>query len=101
MAAAYENPKVSGNIYSKHLRKCRQTVGDKLWFLIPGVGTQGGFIAETINDAYVGPGSIAINSSSEINFASAGEDFAEAAAEKARNSATKSTKRFRLTKKER
>ena len=84
MAAAYENPKGSGQIYSEHLTRCRQIVGDKLWFLIPGVGAQGGFIAETVHTAYVGPGSIAINSSSEINFASSGEDYAEAAGEKAR-----------------
>lgn len=84
MAAAYEKPKNSGNIYSDHLVSCRQIVGDKLWFLIPGVGAQGGFIAETVRAAYVGPGSIAINSSSEINFASSGEDYAEAAGIKAR-----------------
>jgi orotidine-5'-phosphate decarboxylase len=84
MAAAYENPKGSGNVYSEHLTRCRQIVGDKLWFLIPGIGTQGGFIAETVRKAYVGLGSIAINSSSEIDFASSGEDYAEAAAEKAK-----------------
>jgi orotidine-5'-phosphate decarboxylase len=59
-------------------------VGDKLWFLIPGIGTQGGFIAETVKAAYAGPESIAINSSSEIIFASSGEDYAEAAAQKAK-----------------
>lgn len=84
MAAAYElPPKGSGQIYSEHLAKCRQIVGDKLWFLIPGVGAQGGAIEQTVRAAYRGPGSIAINSSSEINFASNGADFAEAAAKKA------------------
>jgi len=83
MAAAFENPKGSGNVFSGHLIRCREIVGDKLWFLIPGIGTQGGFIAETVRTAYTGPGSIAIGSSSEINFASSGEDFAEAAAKKA------------------
>lgn len=84
MAAAYEQPpKGSGIIYSDHLTRCRELVGDKLWFLIPGVGAQGGFIEETVRAAYTGPGSIAINSSSEINFASSGKDFAEAAAQKA------------------
>ncbi|MCX6719861.1 MAG: orotidine-5'-phosphate decarboxylase [Candidatus Staskawiczbacteria bacterium] len=83
MAAAYEKPKKSGNVYSDHLTRCRRIVGDKLWFLIPGVGAQGGFIAETVRTAYAGPGSIAINSSSEIDFASSGKDFAEAAAQKA------------------
>ncbi|MFZ2150746.1 MAG: orotidine-5'-phosphate decarboxylase [Candidatus Absconditicoccaceae bacterium] len=69
MAAAYENPKGSGKIYSKHLKRCREIVGDLLWFLIPGVGTQGGFVQQTIKDAFVGYGSIAINSSSGIIFA--------------------------------
>jgi len=83
MAAAYESPKGSGKIYCEHLYRARQIVGDKLWFLIPGIGTQGGFIDETVRASYKGPGSIAINSSSEIIFASAGSDYAEAAADKA------------------
>jgi orotidine-5'-phosphate decarboxylase len=83
MAAAYENPKGSGQIFSDHLRRAREITSDKLWYLIPGYGTQGGFLAETINAAFAGYGSIAINSSSGIIFASQGEDFAEAAAAKA------------------
>ena len=84
MAAAYElPPKGSGQVYAEHLRRCRQIVGNSLWFLIPGVGAQKGAVAETVRYAYAGPGSIAINSSSEIDFASSGEDFAEAAAKKA------------------
>lgn len=86
MAAAYEYPKVSGIVCSDHLRKCREIVGDKMWFLNPGVGTQGGFIKETIAAGFVGYGSIAINNSSEIIFASNGTDFAEAAQMKARGS---------------
>jgi orotidine 5'-phosphate decarboxylase subfamily 2 len=84
MAAAYENPKDLGTVYSQHLVRCRQLVGDKLWFLIPGIGTQGGFIEETVRAAYAGPGSIAINSSSGIIFASTGATFMEEAANKAR-----------------
>lgn len=83
MAAAYEYPKGSAKINSYHLSRAREIVGDKLWYLIPGVGTQEGFVEETINASFMGPGSIAINSSSEINFASSGADFAEAAAKKA------------------
>jgi orotidine-5'-phosphate decarboxylase len=83
MAAAYETPKGSGNIYFKHLVRCRELVGKKLWFLIPGVGKQGGALKETIVASFAGWGSIAINSSSDINFASMGEDFAEAAGRKA------------------
>lgn len=68
MAAAYENPKGSGKVYSDHLKQCREIVGDKLWFLIPGIGTQGGFVDETVLAGYAGCGSIAVNSSSEIIF---------------------------------
>lgn len=84
MAAAFENPKGSGKIFSEHLSRGREIVGDKLWFLIPGIGTQGGFIAETVKAAHTGYGSIAINSSSGITFSSQGEDYAEAAGEKAK-----------------
>jgi orotidine-5'-phosphate decarboxylase len=86
MAAAYERPKDSGVIFNEHLIRCRQIVGDKLWFLIPGVGKQGGAIEETVQGAYRGPGSIAINESRSINFASTGKDFMEAAANAARKS---------------
>ncbi len=84
MAAAYENPKGSGKIFSEHLSKGREIVGDKLWFLIPGIGTQGGAIAETVKTGFTGYGSVAINSSSGITFASSGGDYAEAAGEKAK-----------------
>lgn len=76
MAAAYK-PKDSDAIYSEHLKRCRQLVGSALWFLIPGIGTQGGFIEETVRAAYTGPGSIAINSSSEIIFAANPEEKAK------------------------
>ena len=84
MAAAYENPKGSGKIFSRHLSHAREIVGNDLWFLIPGIGTQGGFVEETVKAAYTGPGSIAINSSSGIIFASSGDDYAEAAGKKAK-----------------
>ncbi|HMB65558.1 MAG TPA: hypothetical protein VKO42_01670, partial [Patescibacteria group bacterium] len=88
MAAAHEKPKGSGKIYSHHLSRVREIVGDKLWFLIPGIGipgigTQGSFIEETVKTAYSGPGTIAINSSSGIIFASSGDDYAEAAGKEA------------------
>jgi orotidine-5'-phosphate decarboxylase len=85
MAAAYElPPKGSGNIFSHHLSRVREIVRDKLWFLIPGIGTQEGFAKETVQASFAGPGSIAINSSSGIIFASDGDDFAEAAAKEAK-----------------
>lgn len=79
MAAAYEVEKGSSLIFSWHLSRGRIIVGNKLWFLIPGIGTQGGFVEETIRTSYKGFGSIAINSSSGITSASMGPDFAEAA----------------------
>lgn len=83
MAAAYKDPRDPKKIFSYHLLRVRQIVGDKMWFLIPGIGTQGGFVEETVRASFTGPGSIAINSSSGIIFASSGDDFAEAAARKA------------------
>jgi hypothetical protein len=83
MAAAYKDPRDPEKIFSFHLSQVRKIVGNELWFLIPGIGTQGGFVEETIHAAFIGPGSIAISSSSDIIFASSGEDFAEAAARKA------------------
>ncbi len=84
MAAAHEHPPGSGKIFSWHLSRGREIVGDSLWYLIPGIGTQGGFVEETVKAAYTGPGSVAINSSSGIIFASSGDDYAEAAATKAK-----------------
>jgi orotidine-5'-phosphate decarboxylase len=85
MAAAYEWPtKGSGDVYSEHLLRCRRLVGDKLWFLIPGIGTQKGCVKETVQAAYAGPGSMVISSSSEVIFASKGDDYKEAAAAQAK-----------------
>lgn len=80
MGAAYL---YGGQPYFAHLKQAREIVGDKLWFLIPGIGKQGGVIEETVRHSFMGPGSITINSSSGITEASAGEDFAEAAASEA------------------
>jgi len=85
MAAAYEVKKGSGEIYSAHLSLCRKIVGNKFWYLMPGVGTQEGFIEETVSSAFIDAGSIAINSSSGITCVSMGEDYAEAAAHEAMN----------------
>ncbi len=85
MAAAYEWPKKSGNIFYAHLYRCREIVGDEMWLLIPGIGTQGGFVAETVRAAYSGPGTIVINSSSGITFASLDKDFSEVSGKKAKD----------------
>jgi len=83
MAAAYERPKKSGHIFTWHLKRGREIVENDLWFLIPGIGTQGGFVLQTVKYAFSGPGSMAMNSSSELLFASNSADFAEASAGKA------------------
>lgn len=79
----YDNNDFDG-IYTKHLTRVRQIVGNLLWFLIPGIGTQNKTEKETVIASYAGPGSIAVSSSSAFIFASNGKDFAEAAANEAR-----------------
>lgn len=83
MAAAHQGYHPD-EIHYAHLSRCRELVGNKLWFLIPGIGTQKGFVLETVKHSYVGPGSIAINSSSAIIFASDELDYNEAAGEAAK-----------------
>ncbi|MBX2818856.1 MAG: orotidine-5'-phosphate decarboxylase [Rhodothermaceae bacterium] len=53
-------------------------------FLIPGVGAQGGDAKTVMQATYKGHGSIAVNSSRSILYASAGADFAQKAAEEAK-----------------
>ena len=48
-------------------------------FLVPGVGAQGGDPQEVLRAAGAGPGTLLVNSSRAIIYASAGPDFAEAA----------------------
>jgi orotidine-5'-phosphate decarboxylase len=53
------------------------------FFLVPGVGAQGGSLAEISKKAMNGDVGILVNSSREIIYASAGRDFASVAGEKA------------------
>lgn len=76
MAAAFERDKGSGVIDAEHLRRVRAIVGDLLWFLMPGVGKQGGAVLESVKYGYAGAGSMAINSSSGISNQE-GEDWYE------------------------
>lgn len=97
MAAAYENKDQPGIIHSEHLLSCRKIVGNKFWFLIPGIGKQGGLLKETIQASFIGYGTIAINESRSVIFASKGEDFALVAgkvAEKSRNSMREALSEF-------
>ena len=77
MAAAYKS---ENETISRHLKQCREIVEDKLWFLIPGIDTQGGLIGETVKTSFsTSFGSIAVNSSSKIIFASSDDDYAKEA----------------------
>ena len=55
------------------------------FFLVPGVGAQGGSLEEISLKAMNGDVGLLVNVSRDIIFASAGEDFAKAAGEKARH----------------
>lgn len=58
------------------MAEIRQTVGNDMFFLVPGVGAQSGDIAATLK---AGGDNLIISSSRDIIYASTGEDFAEAA----------------------
>ena len=55
----------------------------ELPFLIPGVGAQGGDPGAVMAATYVGPGTVLVNSSRSILYASSGHDFAAAAGREA------------------
>ena len=70
---------VVGATYPAELAKLRKMCPE-LPFLVPGVGAQGGSVAEVVkNGATPGWGNLMINSSRGIIFAGKGDDFAEAA----------------------
>lgn len=71
---------VVGATYPEEAAVIRQIVGDDLWFLVPGVGAQGGSVEATMRAAQSAQGDgLIISSSRDIIFASSGADFAEAA----------------------
>ncbi len=41
---------VVGATYHEELKKVRQIVGDKIWFLVPGIGAQGGDLKEVLKN---------------------------------------------------
>ena len=63
MAAAH---KKDGSVYADHLRICRNLDNGVVWYLMPGFGTQGGIVEESVHAAWKGYGSIALNASSSI-----------------------------------
>lgn len=75
---------VVGATYPEEAAKIRGIVGDAMWFLVPGVGAQGGDVEKTVRAAQNSHGDgMLISSSRDIIFASSGPDFAQAARAKA------------------
>jgi orotidine-5'-phosphate decarboxylase len=75
---------VVGATAPAELEHVRQIVGN-MELLIPGIGKQGGSLEEVVKAGADNNGTgMIINSSSGIIFASAGEDFAEAAGREAK-----------------
>lgn len=61
-------------------RRIRDIVGDDMWFLVPGVGSQGGNIEETVRASVNSQGDgIVINSARGIIYAGSGKDFGQTA----------------------
>lgn len=74
---------VVGATYPEEIAKVRETVGDNMWFLVPGIGAQGGDLEATLSGGLTSRGDgIIINSSRGIIFASSGPDFARITREK-------------------
>ena len=77
---------VIGATKADKLKEIRSFCPDN-FFLVPGVGAQGGSAAEVISGGSNPKGGLLINSSRAIIYASSGEDFAEAAAKAASSTA--------------
>lgn len=75
---------VVGATFPNEIKEVRDIIGD-MPLLIPGIGAQGGDLAATMQAGQTSAGTgVMINSSRAIIYASAGEDFAQAAANVAR-----------------
>jgi orotidine-5'-phosphate decarboxylase len=71
---------VTGATYPEELADVRSIVGPDMLLLIPGIGTQGGSVADTLQASLNADGNgVLINSSREILYASRGNDFVDAA----------------------
>ena len=78
---------VIGATHPERMAQIRQLAPDS-FFLVPGVGTQGGDLNAISTAGLTDFGGLLVNSSREIIYASPGEDFAEAAALKAQTMQT-------------
>jgi len=75
---------VVGATWPDQLREVRGIVGD-VPFLVPGIGAQGGDVQAVVSNARSRDGTgLVVSSSRAILYASAGDDYAEAAAQAAR-----------------
>lgn len=75
---------VIGSPYPKELAEIRKALGDDATFLIPGLGSQGGDAKQTVQAGVNSKGTgVIINSSREVIYASATDDFAAAARSRA------------------
>ena len=71
---------VVGATYPADALAVRQAIGDDLWFLIPGIGAQGGDLEKAVAASMNSRGDgFVINSSRGSIFASSGADYAKAA----------------------
>jgi orotidine-5'-phosphate decarboxylase len=70
---------VVGATYPRELAEVREIVGE-MPLLVPGVGAQGGDVAQAVQNGQTPAGTgLVVNSARAILYASAGEDFADAA----------------------
>jgi orotidine-5'-phosphate decarboxylase len=70
---------VVGATYPRELKEVREIVGD-MPLLLPGVGAQGGDVAQALQNGQTSMGTgLVVSSSRAILYASSGDDFAEAA----------------------
>lgn len=74
---------VVGATQANSFTKIRQLIPDH-FLLVPGVGAQGGSVKDISEKAMIADGGLLVNVSRDIIFASKAEDFAEAAANKAK-----------------
>jgi orotidine-5'-phosphate decarboxylase len=72
---------VVGATYPRELAEVREIVGN-MPFLVPGIGAQGGDVAQAVKSGQTAAGAgLVISSSRSILYASSGEDFVSAARE--------------------
>lgn len=70
---------VVGATAPEELADIREVFGEEASVLCPGLGAQGGDLEEVLWAGYSGPGSLVLNVSRSVIFASDGDDFADAA----------------------